>query len=112
MLTGEGTTHRVNDIIVQPKTFGSEPTKPLCPAVQKDTKKNLTLDGDPLPVYVPGERTGPPNLQSVDLHSSEVTIKAHKKTLYGCLPDKYIQKINKNGVDRLQYCHHQKGPNR
>ena len=81
MLTGEGTIHRVNGIIVQPKTFGSEPNKPLCPAVQKDKKRSLTLDEDPLPVYVPGERTGPPNLRSVDLHSSEVTNKAHKKNL-------------------------------
>ena len=80
-LTGEGTTHRVNGIIVQPKTFGPEPNKPLFPAVQKDKKRSLTLDEDPLPVYVPGERTGPPNLRSVDLHSSEVTNKAHKKNL-------------------------------
>ena len=80
-LTGEGTTHGVNGIIVQPKTFGPEPNKPLRPAVQKDKKRSLTLDEDPLPVYVPDKRTGPPNLQSVDLHISEVTNEAHKKNL-------------------------------
>ena len=61
-LKEEGTTHRVNDIIVQPKTFRPEPNKPPCPAVRKDKKRSLTLDEDPLPVYVPGERTCPPNL--------------------------------------------------
>ena len=81
-LTGEGTTHRVNGIIVQPKTFGPEPNKPLRPAVQKDKKRSLILDAeDLLSVYVPDKCTGPPNLQSVDLHISEVTNKVHKKNL-------------------------------
>ena len=32
--------HRVNGIIVQPKMFGPEPNKPLCPAIQKDKKRS------------------------------------------------------------------------
>jgi len=50
------TTHRVNGIIVQPKTFGTKPNNLPCPVVQKDKKRSLTLNEDPLPVYVPGER--------------------------------------------------------
>jgi len=38
-LTGEGTTHRVNGIIVQPTTFGPEPNKPVHPAVRKTRKE-------------------------------------------------------------------------
>jgi len=73
--------------------FGPEPPYPT---VLKDKKRSLTLDEDPLPLYVPGERTGPPNLHSVDLDSSVVTNEAHtRKALYGCLPDKYLQKINR-----------------
>ena len=111
-LTEEGTTHRVNGIIVQPKMFGPEPNKPLCPAVRKDKKRSLTLDEDPLPVYVPGKSTGPPNLRSVDLHSSEVTNKAHKKNLVWMLTRQaHTENQQVMGwMDRLQYCH-QKGPN-
>jgi len=65
-LTGEGTSHRVNGIAVQPKVFGPHLPIDSLPAVVKSKKRTVTVETQQLPLSVSGERVGPQPLQTLD----------------------------------------------
>lgn len=57
-LTGAGTSHRVNGIIVQPTVCGPHQQVAL-PTVEKKKQRSITVEETNLPIYNPGQRTGP-----------------------------------------------------
>ena len=58
-LTGEGTTHRVNGIVVQPAVSGPHLPRITPPVIEKRKQRTIKQDVQPLPVYISGERVGP-----------------------------------------------------
>lgn len=58
-LTGRGTSHRVNGIVVQARVFGPELPKNELPRIDKAKLRSLDIDHQELEVYVPGKRVGP-----------------------------------------------------
>ena len=67
-LSGSGTSHRVNGIIIQPKVFGPQlPPKPLI-QIDKSKKRSLhdVIDDLHLPAYNAGEKSGPPLRPGLD----------------------------------------------
>ena len=61
-ITGGGTTHRVNGIVVQPQVYGPHlPNAPL-PLVEKCKQRSITLESQPLSTYISGDRVGPQQL--------------------------------------------------
>ncbi len=80
-LSGSGTSHRVNGIIIQPKVHG--PKFPVKPVENTPKGKQRTLlhfvDDQHLPPYIAGEKTCPPicNRQYVEDYANE---EAWKKT--------------------------------
>lgn len=80
-LTGEGTSHRVNGIAVQPRVFGPQPLKPQQTDIAKAKKRSLTISDVPLPIYISGERVGPQNFKTIDIDSTSVMKTALQKDL-------------------------------
>ena len=65
-LSGGGTSHRVNGIIIQPQTHSCSPERKL--TVDKKKKRHsLELSEQQLPIYISSKRTGPPALKSANL---------------------------------------------
>ena len=65
-LSGGGTSHRVNGIIIQPQTHSCSPERKL--TVDKKKKRHsLELSEQQLPIYISAKRTGPPALKSDNL---------------------------------------------
>ena len=53
-LTGEGTTHCVNGIIVQPQVYGPHlPATPL-PVIEKRKQRTITGETQPITPYISG----------------------------------------------------------
>ena len=86
-LSGSGTSHRVNGIIIQPLTLSCEPKLPKKPSVDKKEKKRSIEPSDhPLPLYISGKRASPPPLLAVDSSSQNVsdaiTVAANKNLIW------------------------------
>ena len=64
MLTGAGTTHRVNGIAVQPRVYGSHPQKLELPEVEKLKQRSVISERKQLPTYIAGVRCGPQPLHT------------------------------------------------
>uniref|UniRef100_H3B9B4 Uncharacterized protein n=1 Tax=Latimeria chalumnae TaxID=7897 RepID=H3B9B4_LATCH len=77
-LSGEGTSHRVNGIIVQPKIATAEPPKPKAP-IQKEKKRSITPTPLFLPHYNAGDKSGPPALTPLQMDSEHEAKIAHQK---------------------------------
>lgn len=79
-LSGGGTSHRVNGIVVQHEVYG-----PKLPSVQvhvpRHKQRSVEVGHCPLPVYNAGERTGPPPRQYVPVDVKDVTNEAFKINL-------------------------------
>ena len=73
-LTGEGTTHRVNGIAVQPRVYGPQLPCAELPAITKRKQRTITHEVQPLTTYIAGERVGPQVL-----HASDDTNNFHKE---------------------------------
>ena len=58
-LTGKGTTHRVNGIVVQPTVYGPHLPCAELPAIMKRKQRSITHEVRPLATYIAGERVGP-----------------------------------------------------
>lgn len=80
-LTGEGTSHRVNGIAVQPRVFGPQPLKPQQTNTVKAKKRSLTVSDTPLPIYISGERIGPQSFKTIDIDITQVLKTALQKDL-------------------------------
>ena len=63
MLTGEGTTHRVNDIIVQPQLYGPHLPTAAAPVIEKRKQRTIRQELQPINPYISGERVGPQSLK-------------------------------------------------
>ena len=83
-ITGEGTSHRVNGIAVQPKTFGPH-LLTNTPKVEKKKQRSIEATPYTLPVYNSGERVGPINIQTGDSDFSSIRKHAWRKNLIGIL---------------------------
>ena len=73
-LTGEGTTHRVNGIAVQPRVYGPQLPCAELSATTKRKQRTITHEVQPLTTYIAGERVGPQIL-----HDSDDTNNFHKE---------------------------------
>lgn len=65
-LTGEGTTHRVNGIAIQPRVYGPHLPQAALPVIPKRKQRSITQEVRPLQTYISGERVGPPPLAVID----------------------------------------------
>ena len=66
-LTGGGTPHRVNGIIVQPKWLTCAPPQTTSTTAKTDKRRSIQPSEKLLPVYSVGKRKGPPTVKSADL---------------------------------------------
>ena len=59
-LSGQGTSHRVNGIAIQPRGFGPDPPHVEFPRIDNSKKRSLNFENQAeLDVYVAGARVGP-----------------------------------------------------
>lgn len=79
-LSGEGTSHRVNGIAVQPKVAGPMPQNVL-PPVSKSKKRSISPAPTMLPTYNVGKRAGPPKTETVDVDTVREVQEAKMKNL-------------------------------
>lgn len=73
VLSGAGTSHRVNGIIVQPVSSSCDPPPPVTSVQKKDKKRTITPLELPLPLYVLGKKQNPPPIVPADLHPTLAT---------------------------------------
>ena len=65
-LSGKGTSHRVNGVVIQPKVFGPDPPPKELPSINRSKQRALQLDHqvEDLDVYISGSRVGPHPLKT------------------------------------------------
>jgi hypothetical protein len=80
-LSGGGTSHRVNGIIVQPTTFGPQPLKDLQIRDPKQKDRTVKFVESQLPIYNAGVCVGPPSRGYVEVDVSDLKNEVYKKTL-------------------------------
>ena len=61
-LTGKGTSHHVNGIVVQPTVYGPHLPNHELPHIEKQKQRTITVDDQELEVYVAATRVGPQTL--------------------------------------------------
>ena len=87
-LSGGGTTHRVNRIIIQKAVIGPQlPPKDL-PSIAKEHQRSISLDIPVLPTYIDGKRPEPPILPRIECSSLVKKETADRKTLIWLLSRK------------------------
>ncbi|KAK3749597.1 hypothetical protein QZH41_002778 [Actinostola sp. cb2023] len=94
-LSGDGTSHRVNGIAVQPKVFGPHLPSSLDTAIEKSRKRTVTLPPTLLPVYNAGNRVGPPSRKYIEVTSETVLYNAWKNNLLWILARLHAE-VNQN----------------
>ncbi len=67
-LTGKGTSHRVNGIVVQSRVFGPNLPRDDLPQIEKTKSRTLAVEHQELEVYVAGKRVGPQLLFTKENH--------------------------------------------
>ena len=73
-LSGKGTTHRVNGIVVQPRTYGPDLPREQLPPIEKTKQRSIAAESHELTGYISGERIAPQGLEaSANLDVSCVT---------------------------------------
>ena len=81
-LTGKGTSHRVNGIVVQAKVFGPFLPRAELPHIEKKKQRSVSAEYQGLEVYVAGARAGPEPLPTRNVQEAEQVAKvALKKNL-------------------------------
>ena len=71
-MSGKGTSHRVNGIVVQPRVLGPNPSPKDVPRIDKKKQRTLSTEHQPqLDVYVAGPRVGPHPLKTKDDYAGE-----------------------------------------
>ena len=81
-LSGAGTSHRVNGIIVQPQTQTCAPERKSV-VYRKEKRKTLNVHEQLLPVYISAKRESPPPLSIASLPLDDVLDRArHKNFLW------------------------------
>ena len=92
-LTGAGTSHRVNGIIVQPTVCGPH-AQVVLPTVEKKKQRSIIAPEINLPLYNPGQRIGP-GLTNTQIHNYQHADKvALKKTYFGFAHDMWTKLTN------------------
>ena len=73
ILTGKGTSHRVNGIAVQAKVYGPYLPRAELPHVKKKKQRSISTEHQELEVYVAGARVGPQPLptRETDVQEAE-----------------------------------------
>ena len=92
VLSGSGTTHRVNGIIVQPASMSCAPPKPESHVThKKEKKRSIEPSHTYLPIYTVGKKKGPPPIKPVDLSKAlkSSTVTAHQQNLLWILARKH-----------------------
>ena len=79
-LSGEGISHCVNGIIVQPQTASAQPMKPMS-ELQNEKRRSITPDSLILPSYNAGDRIEPPVLVPLAVDSNQEANLDHYKNL-------------------------------
>lgn len=85
-LSGKGTSHRVNGIVVQAKVYGPDLPRSELPLVAKKKQRSISVEHQKLDVYVAGTRVGPQPIQTRERHfldNIKVAQVAHQKNLLG-----------------------------
>eukprot|EP00794_Sanderia_malayensis_P011668 gene11668-12876_t len=67
-LTGKGTSHRVNGIVVQSRVFGPDLPRDDLPQIEKTKSRTLVVEHQELEVYVAGKRVDPQLLFTKETH--------------------------------------------
>ena len=79
-ISGEGTSHRVNGIVLQTKLVDPHPSKVL-PSVDKTKKRSISTPPLMLSMYNVGQREGPPQATSVEVDTPAVVPPAKEKNV-------------------------------
>ena len=77
--SGEGTSHRVNGIVVQPKVLQQSTPANVMPVITKSKQRSIIPKPSLLPAYNVGQRTGPPNIETVDVDTRNQVQEARMK---------------------------------
>ena len=81
-LSGEGTSHRINEIVVQAYHFGPHPPPASVLIIVKSKRRSIeSVDDETLPVYNAGERCGPYSRGYAEVKLNQITESAWKKNL-------------------------------
>jgi len=85
VLSGAGTSHRVNGIIVQPTSSSCAPPKPAMTANKKAKKRTIKPPEAQLPIYVLGKRSSTPAIVPSELTTAleNVALTARQRNLLG-----------------------------
>ncbi|KAK7143952.1 hypothetical protein R3I93_014956 [Phoxinus phoxinus] len=87
-LTGKGTSHRVNGIVVQANLYGPHPSRNDLPHIEKLKQRSVTIEDQGLEVYVAGARVGPqplPTREHCIQETKEAALLARKKPIVWAL---------------------------
>lgn len=94
-LSGKGTSHRVNGIVVQSQDAVANPSRPK-PEIQKEKKRSITPTLPILPDYIAGQRCGPSVITPLPVATEQEAKLAQSKNLIWALvrqQDTHIQKV-------------------
>lgn len=83
-LTGKGTSHRVNGIVVQANVYGPHLPRAELPHIGKLKQRSVTIEDQEPDVYVAGTRVGPQPLPTMEFcvqQTKEAALLACKKNL-------------------------------
>ena len=80
-LTGEGTTHCVNGIIVQPQVYGPHLPTAVAPVIEKQKQRTITQEVQPINPYISGGRVGPQS--QLEMRKTKVNL-GSRRTFFGC----------------------------
>ena len=90
MLSGKGTSHRVNGIAVQPRVFGPDLPPKDRPRIDKRKERTLSTEHQPqLDVYVAGPRVGPHLLKTKDDYAARSTTQSCEQSCEKCRAEKH-----------------------
>jgi len=82
-LSGEGTSHRVNGIVVQARHFGPQlPLEPSTQIIQTKKRSVEALDAENLPIYNAEDGCGPRSRRFVDVTCQKALENARRENLF------------------------------
>ena len=95
-LSGAGTSHRVNGIVVQPAVYGPFLPQPTSTPMEK--RRSIDTIPESLPVYNAGGRVGPPPRTYIELEHTDIATEARKKNLVWILSRYHSSQSQGNNV--------------
>ena len=84
-LSGGGTSHRVNGVIVQPKSLSCLPPQQTSSVSKRNKQRSIRSSDKLLPIYNVGKRVGPPAVKPTDSYnalSDAYSVAKHKNYLW------------------------------